>query len=190
MERAVKASDGTWFLGFMCDNCGVMSLGAAQVPGPEPQIARTQMDRASDEIITWYPHRLLGRRFEDVPIAVDAAASEVWACHSIAQYRAAVLMARAVVEAIAKEQGRITGTLVSKIDELYNAEIIGKGLKEAAHEIRFLGNDMAHGDFVVAVTEEECADVLTFLEELLTEVYQRPARLNAFRERRLARKAD
>lgn len=123
-----------------------------------------------------------------MPSPIDAAASEAWACSSIGQYRASVLMARAVVEATAKDQGVTSGNLMAKIDKLYDDEVIGKGVKEAAHEIRFMGNDMAHGDFVTDIGEDECADVLLFLEEFLNEVYERPARLTAFRAQRLARK--
>lgn len=87
----------------------------------------------------------------------------------------------------AKHENFTTGPLVDKIDAMYEAELIGRGLKEAAHEIRFIGNEMAHGDFVTDIDKEDSADVLGFLEELLVEVYQRNAKLNQFRERRLAR---
>ena len=66
----------------------------------------------------------------------------------------------------AKHENFTTGPLVDKIDAMYEAELIGRGLKEAAHEIRFIGNEMAHGDFVTDIDQEDSADVLGFLEEL------------------------
>lgn len=145
---------------------------------------------SEDIPIAWQPTQMFGREFEHVPPQIGAAASEAWACFSIGQYRSAVLMARAVVEATAKDRGATTGNLMAKIDKLYKEETIGKGIMEAAHEIRFMGNDMAHGDFVTDIDKADCTDVLTFLAELLNEVFQRPARLTAFQDQRAARKAQ
>jgi len=63
-------------------------------------------------------------------------------------------------------------------------------IANTAHEIRHLGNDMAHGDFVEPVTRGQAADVLFFMDEVLDEVYQGPARVNARRASRIAAKAD
>ncbi len=185
------ASNGRWYLPYRCDACRVLSIGSASLPGLVDGQATAALPKlnAHGAAVEWQPVRMVGRRFDDVPSPIDAAASEAWACYSIGQYRSSVLMARAVVEATAKQQEIRTGNLMAKIDALYKAETIGKGVKEAAHEIRFMGNEMAHGDFVTDIGEDECADVLTFLEEFLNEVYQRSARLTAFREQRLARRA-
>lgn len=191
MGRATSATDiATWCAAFQCDACARLSIGLAEYEYglvSVPAYAKERMDAPGAEL-TWLPPRMLGMRFNNVPHPIDAAASEAWACYSVNQYRASVLMARAVVEAAAKEKGFENGRLVEKIDQLRNADIISKGVTEAAHEIRFIGNEMAHGDFVTEIGEEECSEVLTFLEEFLTEVYERPARLGAFKARRLARK--
>ena len=63
----------------------------------------------------------------------------------------------------------------SSVITWYPERMIGKGLKEDAHEIRYIGNEMAHGDFVTAdIDEGECADV--------------PATRAKFRQQRTARK--
>jgi len=119
-----------------------------------------------------------------VPDLIAEAASEAWACYSIRQLRAATLMARTTVEAICKDQGITKGNLVSKIDALYTENKISQHTKEAAHEIRDIGNDSAHGDLDAPLNEEMCADILSFMDSMLEEVYQRPAKLNRFRASR------
>jgi len=61
---------------------------------------------------------------------------------------AAILMARTTIEATAKSQAIITGSLIAKIDAMAmaTAQLIRPALRDAAHAIRHLGNDMAHGD--------------------------------------------
>src|SRR5215472_9035430 len=58
----------------------------------------------------------------------------------------AVAVARAVVEAVAKDRGITTGNLKSKIDSLHSQGHITASMRDAATEIRFAGNDAAHGD--------------------------------------------
>ncbi|QWW20142.1 DUF4145 domain-containing protein [Schaalia sp. 19OD2882] len=145
---------------------------------------------ASDHQAEWLPVRGLGRRFVDVPHPICDAASEAYACYSIRSYRAAILLARSVIEAVAKDKGLTSGTLSSKIDHLAEVAELPGLLVETAHEIRHLGNEMALGDFVADVTEEECDDVLAFMSSLLQYIYQMPAHLTRYREAREARRAN
>jgi hypothetical protein len=138
--------------------------------------------------IEWLPATALPRRFEDTPSPIAEAASEVFACHSIGSYRAGMLLARSVVEAIAKDKGIVDGNLKSKIDAMREQGIIVPSLAETAHEIRFIGNDMAHGDFVEEIGKEESEDVLGFMTTLIEQIYQQPARLSKSAERRRQRK--
>lgn len=119
-----------------------------------------------------------------MPNAIADAASEAYACYSIRSYRAAILLARSVIEAVAKDKGITKGVLASKINELEEQRIVSPLTAETAHEIRFIGNDMAHGDFVQNVTEEECDEVLNFMTALLEQTYQIEAKLSRFRSRR------
>ncbi|MBM9432350.1 DUF4145 domain-containing protein [Flaviflexus equikiangi] len=125
-----------------------------------------------------------------MPEHISDAASESYACYQIRSYRAAILMARSVVEAVAKDKGATTGNLYKKIDKLADDRIISPLTAETAHEIRFMGNDMAHGDFVAPVSEDECDDLLNFMSSLLAEVYQTPAKLSRHREVRALRKVQ
>ena len=50
-------------------------------------------------------------------------------------------LARAVVEASAKEKGVTRGSLIAKIDELHEQGLL-RGHIKAAHEVRFGGNEV------------------------------------------------
>ncbi|MBZ2195970.1 DUF4145 domain-containing protein [Occultella gossypii] len=134
--------------------------------------------------VLWHPFASGHGEPEDVPSPISEAAAEAWTCHAAGLHRAAAIMARAVVEATAKDKGATSGSLMAKIDKLYDDEVIGKGVKGTAHEIRFIGNEMAHGDFVINIGEDTSADLLSFMDELLYEVYQRDAKLSRFRAAR------
>jgi len=139
--------------------------------------------------IKWVPVTGTGRPFEDVPTHIASAASEAYECHSIGAHRGAGSLARAVIEATAKDKGITSGNLQSKIEQMEQMDHIRPHIRDAAHEVRHLGNDMAHGDFVQPVTEEETAEVLELMGEILNEVYQSPAKISARRAAREAKKA-
>ncbi len=78
-----------------------------------------------------------------------------------------------------KEKGITSGNLQSKIDTMEDQGLIRAHIKAVAHSIRDYGNDMAHGDFVAPVTAQESALVIQLMGEILDEVYQSPARIEA-----------
>ncbi|MFI5538138.1 DUF4145 domain-containing protein [Nocardia sp. NPDC051900] len=148
-------------------------------------------DSSYEEQIRWYPTTALGKDFPDVPAQIESAACEATQCLGMQYNRAAVILARAVVEAVAKDKNITTGSIQAKIDEMHKQGLIRAHTKDAAHEIRFLANEMAHGDFTKQqIPQAEAEDVLNFMSELLAEVYQGPARVDRQRAARLARKAQ
>jgi hypothetical protein len=172
---------------FQCDECGVMSIGHGQFSQGAMTVEAQMI--APDAPLSWLPERFSGKPYPDVPEHIASAASEAHTCFSAQAYRGAIILARAVVEATAKDKGATTGTLAAKIQKLYDDKHVRELIKDTADEIRHMGNDMAHGDFVDPVSKEEAEDVLEFMAEVLDEVYQAPARVNARRDERLARKA-
>ncbi|VXA93228.1 hypothetical protein CITRIK5_100115 [Citricoccus sp. K5] len=92
-----------------------------------------------------------------------------------------------MIEASAKEKGITSGRLVQKIDAMRAADLIREDTKDAAHEIREFGNDMAHGDIAVQVNAEDAAEILALMDEILQEVFQGPARTARVRQRRVER---
>jgi hypothetical protein len=102
----------------------------------------------------------------------------------------AVAIARAVVEAAAKASGSTEGDLFKMIGGLYDRRLIREHIMEAAHEVRHLGNEVAHGEFVQPISAEECAEILGLMSELLRELFQSPAKVSRLKEARLAKKAE
>jgi hypothetical protein len=176
---------------FRCHSCSALSIGQAIAHNDELHMRGLSAEEylsQPDAPIEWIPPAAVGRVYEDVPEHIGEAAGEAHLCESVGAHRSAVLLARAVVEATAKDQGITTGNLRGKIDELFTRGLVREIVRDQAHEIRYLGNDMAHGDFVDPVTAEESAETLVLMAEVLREVYQAPARLQAVRAARQAKK--
>jgi hypothetical protein len=144
---------------------------------------------ATDGLVRDYWPRSYGAKaFPDVPEHIGMAASEAHLALSAGAPRAAIAMARAVVEATAKERGIAKGNLMEKIDGLAKAGEISEHMRAAAHEIRFAGNEVAHGDLVEEpITTDDARDVLDLMDAILLRVYQEPAQVEHVRERRKAR---
>lgn len=93
-------------------------------------------------------------------------------------------LVRAVVEATAKHHGITCGTLEEKIDALTVLE----AAKEAAHAIRLVENDAAHGDLAaMVINEADANDLLDLMDDILDEVFQSPAKVARVKANRLAR---
>ncbi len=168
-----------------CDHCGGLSVVRRS------GIAR---DASSDiyylESENWFPQHAEGREFTDVPEPIASVASEAYQCASIGAFRGAVALARAVVEATAKAKGISTNGIASKINELHSQGFIREHVREAAHEVRFGGNEVAHGDLAQgSLDKEEAEEILVLMSEILLEVFQSPARVERQRQKRLERKA-
>lgn len=166
---------------FECQVCRGMSIGVAgrNFDGLSENSAIAEL-RGDD--FAWKPSPQETHVYADVPLHIAEAATEAYESHVGKHYRAAILLARAVIEATAKEKGITNGNLKTKIDELASQSLIRPNIKEVAHGIRAFGNDMAHGDFVVPVAAEESNLVIELMGEILNEVFQAPAKLAAVQQ--------
>jgi len=118
------------------------------------------------------PQWVEGKDFDFVPDHIADTASEAFMCHSIGAHRAAILMARAAIEAAAKNNDVRTGNLASKIETLAEQGLIRPPVKVAADELRLSGNEMAHDELTDPVEEDYAADVLLLLTAILKELYE------------------
>jgi hypothetical protein len=162
---------------FRCQGCGALSWGYFE---PDTQ-------GFGGTVIRWMPlpgTTTDGESFADVPASVADAAAEAVLCMQAGAPRGAILLARAVIEATAKDRGVTKGNLAQKIDQLHEGGHIRTYLRDGAHEVRYTGNDMAHGDFPDAISNADAEVLLQLMREVLMEVYQDPAR-----RERLARMA-
>jgi len=181
-----------WWQGaYRCDECSRLSIATAALDGYSGQSLRNLSDwlAAAASDIDWMPLNGITRDFPDVPEHIASAASEAYVCLSVGAYRGTGALARAVVEATAKEKGITTGLISQKIDALHAQGVVREHVKEAAHEIRHFGNDMAHGDFTDPVTREEAEEIAQLMSEVLDEVFQSPARVAKRQAARLAKKS-
>lgn len=176
---------------YRCDNCmwpsSATGGGVPQHQGKANVHESLISPRHDAAELTWYPEAATGREFEDVPEHIAGAADEAFKCRSFWALRSAVLMARSVVEATCKAKAITSGNLMTKIDALANAGHVRAHIRDAAHEIRHLGNDMAHGDFIEPITPEEADEILEFMGEILHDVFQSPAKIERRRAAREAR---
>ena len=75
-------------------------------------------------------------------------------------------------------------------EKLADNKLIRPAVRDQAHEIRHLGNDVAHGDLADPVSKEDSAEVLNLMGEVLNEVWQAPARSARLAAAREARRAS
>ncbi|PMR61392.1 hypothetical protein C1A38_09245 [Verrucosispora sp. ts21] len=179
---------------FTCAACGRITLAHLTLENPPYDQEEGLSGRdvyellgERDDQLHWLPTRAAGKGFPDVPDALADTASEAHRAMQTKCHRAAVLLARSVIEATAKAKQITSGSLNAKIDALAQTGLIRGHIQEAAHEIRHLGNDMAHGDFTTPVAAEDAELILTLMDEVLLEVFQSPARVAHAKAKRLAR---
>lgn len=176
---------------YTCDSCHRLSV-VSWVTGTHPDVRRMEGHDdgpGSFDSARWSPTPGHQKEFPDVPDQIAQAAQEAWLCHVAGAHRGAVAVARAVVEATAKAKGHVKGQVVDKIEALANAGEIRPAVKDQAHEIRHLGNSVAHGDLGDPVTAEDAAEILELMGEVLNEVFQSPARGARLKAAREARRA-
>lgn len=187
IERPIHRIECT----FRCDRCKRLNLGGLETSSLPMNMHMDNYVTAfweSEQPSYWLPAYVEGQDYPDVPEHVAKPASEAHSCHSISADMSAILMARSVIEAVAKDQGIKSGSLFNKIDGLRDKGLINDFAKTTAHTIRTFGNDMAHGDFTVEVDSADAAGVLTFMDYILREVYQAPAELQRLQNAATARK--
>lgn len=113
-----------------CDSCDMPVCGVA-VPGGE-----------EDEKAIW-PLTVARVEFPDVPDPIARAASEAHQALAASAPLASVAMARAAIEATAKDKGITKNGIYAKIEQLAKDGHISQAMKDAAHEIRLAGNEAA-----------------------------------------------
>lgn len=125
--------------------------------------------------MSWLPLAAEAPTIEDVPESIARAAREAHTSLSIGNYMSAILMARTVIEATAKANGITSGDLSKKINKMRDEDLIRPAIADRAHEVRYFGNDMAHGDIDEVPEQVDAEDVLALMGQVLSEVFQGPA---------------
>lgn len=173
---------------YKCPNCERMVLVweyAGQYAGVADKDTAQSRNWDKPKFI---PDHRDSQAYPDVPEHIGLAATEATLCFSVGAYRAVGALARAVIEATAKDKGAEGKDLYTRIEALADAEHIRKHTKDQAHEVRHFGNGMAHGDFTEPVSKEDAEEIIALMSEVLDEVYQSPARLERVKQAREAKK--
>ncbi|MFF8817796.1 DUF4145 domain-containing protein [Leucobacter sp. NPDC015123] len=123
------------------------------------------------ENVTWSPPSMVQANTDYIPGEIAGFYQEAHDAFSIGAYRAVLLLARSVIEATAKLKNVGGSNLVKKIDNLHEEGHIRRGVKQVAHALRHIGNDIAHGDLTDPPTAEDADDVLKLARMILDDVY-------------------
>lgn len=163
---------------YRCSQCAAPSIGTV-ISDATNRYDLVMANRNSEPY--WLPEAASGKEFPEVPGPIASAADEAHRCHSIQAYRGAIALARAALEATAKERGYTTGSLQQKIDAMTKDGLLRKNINDAADQLRQAGNHVLHADEaaneVDSATEDDADSALWLLDQVLQEVYQSTARL-------------
>jgi hypothetical protein len=91
--------------------------------------------------------------------------------------RAALVMARRTLEAVAVDKGQTSGSLAERLRALSATGALHPSLADWATEVRLAGNLGAHFDPMTTVSCDDAKAVLLFVKELMRFLYELPAQL-------------
>ncbi len=143
-------------------------------------------------------HGLYGMRVMPWPIDSKREPSENWpegvkrfwiqAHDSLARenWDAANVMARSAVQFMVREKKAKKGVLKDQIDDLASKGNLHPLMKDWAEEVRILANESAHPEAPIPgdATPQDSRDIVNFMDLLLTNLYDLPKQIEAFRQRR------
>jgi len=121
------------------------------------------------------PHKPVAQK---IPEPIHSEFEEANLCFAIGAYKACVSMCMTALEALWQEQK------ASGLNGLEGKGIISSRLFDRATEIRLWAGIVKHELIHEMVTKEETEELLTYLEEILHDVYVRPARLAELTKKR------
>jgi len=140
-------------------------------------VAKNEKFADEDEWSAVYPiqHKPVAT---DIPEPIHSEFGEANLCFAIGAYKACVSMCMTALEALWQEQN------ASGLNDLKGKGIISQRLFDQATEIRLWAGIVKHELIHETVTKEETEELLTYLEEILHDVYVRPARSAALAKKR------
>jgi len=116
-----------------------------------------------------------------VPPDIAKDFEEALGCQASGYNFAAALVARRVLQAMARDVIGTTGANLAAEINAIPGDKLSKVLKDAAHQVRLIGNDAAHANTIDRADVEE---LMVFTEQLLETLYVIPARVLATQAKR------
>ena len=99
----------------------------------------------------------------------------------------ASVMTRSAMQIALRDQGATGRTLKNEIDDISGKGILPPTMKDWATELRLLGNEAAHPEVdQTDANPQDVRDAIQFLDLLLYYLYDLPAQIKQYRERRSA----
>ena len=115
---------------------------------------------------------------EEIPEPIKSEFEEANLCFAIGAYKACLAICMVALESLWQQQN------ASGLNDLKAKEVISSRLFDRATEIRLWAGLVKHELIHEIVTREETEELLTYLEEILHDIYVQPARLAALAEKR------
>jgi Domain of unknown function (DUF4145) len=126
--------------------------------------------------IHWWP--LPDARLSpNIPSVIAGAFNEASMALAANCPRAAVVMARRTLEAVAEDKGAVGKTLAERLQDLSQKGVLHPSLADWIKELRQVGNSGAHYDPINPVSHEDAKQMVSFLRQLLHYLYELPAEL-------------
>lgn len=121
------------------------------------------------------PHRAAATEISE---PIKGELEEAQLCFAVAAYRGCVSMCEVALEAVWREQG------AAGLNDLRDKGIISQRLFDQANEVRLWGNVAKHELIAQPISREDAEELLTYLEDILDDVYVKPKRRAALKEKR------
>lgn len=162
----------------LCRNCHQgLAVLEEQWTGDYPSIQRKGGGTISWKGFHWWP--LIGATLHKaIPAGISSAFNEASLALSANCPRAAAVMARRTLEAIAADKGETTGTLAQRLANLSNKGLLHPTLADWAKEVRLIGNTGAHFDPINNVELDDARQLIDFIRELTKFLYVLPFELD------------
>lgn len=113
----------------------------------------------------------------DIPASIAQVFEEATRALHADCPRAAAVMARRALEAIASDKGETKGTLAERLASLASRNVLVPTLADWSKEVRLVGNAGAHFDPIDDVSKNDAQALVSFVRELLRYLYELPAEL-------------
>jgi hypothetical protein len=121
------------------------------------------------------PHKIVS---DDIPEPIKSNFEEANLCFSVRAYRASTAMCQIALEAVWRNLD------IPDLKSLEEKGLISKTLKQRADEIRLWGNVVKHEEITEPITNEDCEQLIAYLNSIIERVFIEPKRFERLKGKR------
>jgi Domain of unknown function (DUF4145) len=128
----------------------------------------------SAELLSSYPAERIDFDASLLPELVQEPLEEAIECHAQECYPASAVMVRRTLEMVCEDQGATGDNLYKRIESLGKTIVMPKGMVDALHNLRLLGNDAVHVEAQVyaEVGQRKVEVAINVVKTILQATYQ------------------